>query len=290
MRPVRHLLIKILLSLVLAVLEMGAMAGWAMNRAEPSKNMLPNGKFPITVIAHRGFSGIAPENTLAAFKKAIEAGSDMIELDVRLSLDGEVVVIHDESLERTTNGKGKVIESTLQELKRLDAGSKFQSSFSGETIPSLREVLQWANRKISLNIELKKGDYGRWTLPDLAFRTLQEVEKAGMNGQVLFSSFDSFALETVLKRKSGIPVAYLYNRPWNVPREVTGGRPYPILNCRKSILTRENISRAHQEGIRVGVYTLNTDEEMERFIDLEVNAIITDFPDRLIKILQRRYR
>ncbi len=241
------------------------------------------------VVAHRGFSGVAPENTLAAFKKAIEVGSDMIELDVRLSKDGEVVVIHDDTLERTATGKGRVIEKTLDELKQFDAGSKFHPSFLGEKIPTLREVLKIAKGKVLVNIELKMGDYGRWSILELAERSLEEVEKAGMLSQVIFSSFDPFALERVLKKNQAAPVAYLCNRFWNFPQEVTEGRPFTTLNCRKSVLNAENVFRAHQEGIRIGVYTVNTEEEMRTFIDMKVDAIITDYPDRLINLLKQRY-
>ena len=290
MRPVGKHPIRIQILLLLVALGMAGVAGCKMHRVEPLKNMLPPGRFPVMVVAHRGFSGSAPENTMIAFKKGMEAGSDMIELDVRFSKEGEVVVIHDETLERTTTGKGKVIEKTINELKKLDAGSKFHSSFSGERIPTLWEVLQLAHRQIRVNIELKIGDYERWTILDLADRALLEVEMAGMVDQVVFSSFDPIALERALKKNQAAPVAYLYNRPWNFPREVTEGRPFSTLTCRKSVLTSENISRAHQEGIRVGVYTLNTEEEMGKFIELKVNAIITDYPDRLIKILQKRYQ
>ncbi|MBM4277775.1 MAG: glycerophosphodiester phosphodiesterase [Deltaproteobacteria bacterium] len=276
--------------LLLVAMGGAGLAGCNMCRAEPFKNIFPSGRFPVIVIAHRGFSGGAPENTISAFKKAIEVGSDMIELDVRFSKDGEIVVIHDETLERTTTGKGRVIEKTISELKQLDAGSKFHSSFSGEKIPTLRDVLQLAHRQIPVNIELKMGDYGRWTILDLAERAVGEVEKAGMVDQVIFSSFDPEALQRVLKKNQTVPVAYLYNRFWSFPQEVTEGRPFPTLNCRKSVLTSENISRAHQEGIRIGVYTLNTEEEMKRFIDLKVDAIITDYPDRLIDLLKKRYR
>lgn len=288
MRPIQILLIWIQTLLISMVMWMGA-TGCSMHRTESIKPVRLSGKFPVMVVAHRGFSGVAPENTMAAFKKAIEVGSDMIELDVRLSKDGEVVVIHDESVERTTNGKGRVIDLTLNELKRLGAGSKFHSSFSGEQIPTLKEVLQLAYGQIKVNIELKIGDYGRWTILDLAERALREVEMAGMVNQVMFSSFDPMAIERVMKKNQAMPVAYLYNRPWNFPREVTEGRPFPTLNCRKTVLTSENISHAHQEGVRIGVYTLNTEEEMERFIDLKVDAIITNYPDRLINILKKRY-
>ena len=109
----------------------------------------------VLVVAHRGCSGRAPENTIAAFEMALEQGSDMIECDVRLTKDEEVVVFHDRALDRTTNGKGPVEQRTLEELKRLDAGSWFSSKFSGERIPTLSEVLHLLEGRAFLNIELK---------------------------------------------------------------------------------------------------------------------------------------
>jgi glycerophosphoryl diester phosphodiesterase len=277
---------------ILLGLWLGGQTGCAMNKV--NHGMAPDwvGKFPVLVIAHRGFSGAAPENTLAAFEKAMEAGSDMIELDVHLSSDGQVVVIHDDTLNRTTNGKGKVSHHTLLKLKQLDAGSWFGSQFSGEKIPTLKEVLELARGRILVNIELKMGDMGpyRYSMKDLADRSLDEVEKGGMVDQVLFSSLDPSPLERIKERNSRIRVALLYNKPWSSPNEVIGGKPFPILNCRKSVLTEANISKAHQEGIKVNVYTLNTDEEMEQFLHRGVDGIITDHPDRLINILQKRNR
>src|SRR5271156_4282030 len=106
-------------------------------------------------IAHRGASGTFPENTLAAFRAAIDAGADMCELDVHLTRDGVVVVIHDEEVDRTTDGKGRVAEMTLAEIKRLDAGARYDRRFTGETIPTLEEVFDLVEGRCSLNIELK---------------------------------------------------------------------------------------------------------------------------------------
>ncbi|MCX8118775.1 MAG: glycerophosphodiester phosphodiesterase family protein [Desulfobacterota bacterium] len=245
------------------------------------------GKFEVVVVAHRGFSAVAPENTLAAFERAIEVGSDMIELDVRLSKEGEVVVIHDETLKRTTTGQGRVIDQTVGELKSVDAGFKFDPSFRGERIPKLSEVLELSRGRIRVNIELKIGDYRPWTILYLTDRVLAEVERLDMLDQVILSSFDPHPLEWALNLRPSIAVAYLYSRPWTHPREVTGGRPFPILHCFKSVLTKENILRAHQEGIGIGVYTLNTEEEMARFVEMGVDAIITDHPDRLIRLLKK---
>ena len=246
------------------------------------------GRFPVVVIAHRGFSSAAPENTLAAFSKAIETGCDMIELDVQLSRDGEVVVIHDETLDRTTNGKGKVNQHTLQDLRKFDAGFWFSPQFTGEKIPPLKEVLALTSSKIPLTIELKKGDLGQYTIFDLVDRTFAEVEKAGCLGQVVFSSFDRTALERILEKNSRIPVAYIYNKPWNSPLELVGKYPVPILSCRQTVLTKDNLMKAHQAGFKVNVWTVDTEPEMDHFLDLGVDGIITNHPDRAIKVLKRR--
>jgi len=248
------------------------------------------GKFPVLVIAHRGFSGAVPENTIAAFKKAIDLGVDMIELDVHLSKDGQVVVIHDDTLNRTTNGKGKVVSYTFNELKQLDAGSWFGAQFSGERIPTLQEVLELVRGKTLLNIELKQGDLGQYSIKDLADRSLQEVERAGMLNQVIFASFDLSAIDRIREKNPRIPVALIYSKSWSFLHEATGGRPIPVLSCRGTVLTQTNVSKARQQGIKVLVWTVNTEEHMERFRNMEVDGIVTDYPDRLIKILQTRNR
>jgi glycerophosphoryl diester phosphodiesterase len=259
----------------------------------PSQDLAPipwAGKFPVLAIAHRGFSGAAPENTLAAFKKAMEVGSDMIELDVHLSKDGQVVVIHDDTLKRTTSGIGKVADFSLQELKQLDAGKWLGSRFFGERIPTLKEVLELTRGKIPIHIELKEGDLGRYTITDLADRSLEEVEKAGLLDQVLFGSFSLPALERVREKKPGLPVALIYDKSWNTPQEVTRGRPFPVLSCSGKVLNQANASNARQQGIKVFVWTLNTEEHMEQFLNVGVDGIITNHPDKLIKILQKRFK
>jgi glycerophosphoryl diester phosphodiesterase len=248
------------------------------------------GKFPVMVIAHRGFSGQAPENTLASFKKAIELGSDMIELDVRFSKDGQVVVVHDDTIDRTTNGRGKVSDYTLKELKQFDAGSWFLPQFSGEQIPTLKEVLELAKGRILVNIEIKNESLGQYAVTDLADRALREVKKAEMAEQVIFSSFYPSALARIKERDPRIWVALLYNRSWNYLPEITRGNPFSILNLRNSYLTKDKIAKIHREGMRVNVYTVNSEEEMEQFVGWGIDGIITNHPDRLIKILQKKFK
>lgn len=145
------------------------------------------------VIAHRGSREKAPENTMAAFEKALEDGADAIELDVQLSKDGEYVVIHDSTLDRTTNGKGKVSDYTLAELKELDAGSWFGPEFAGEKIPTLRESLTWAKGKINIDVEVKKTQATEQSSSGL----MSVIEETGMKNQVAITSFDrDFVEET----------------------------------------------------------------------------------------------
>ena len=246
------------------------------------------GKFSVLVTAHRGFSGDAPENTLAAFRKAIDTGSDMMELDVRFSKDAQMVVIHDDTLDRTTNGRGKVSDYTLKELKQLDAGSWFAPQISSEQIPTLKEVLELAKGKIPVNIEIKDDSRGQYKITDLADRALQEVKKAGMAEGVIFSSFYPSSLQRIKERDPRMWVALLYHRDWQSLGEVTGGRAFSVVNLRHSFLTREKIRRIHQEGMKVNTYTVNSEEEMEKFIGWGIDGIITNHPDKLIQILKKK--
>ena len=274
--------------LLLTLLLFGGQMGCALKPVEEKKVPYWKGRFPVMVVAHRGFSGAAPENTLAAFRKAIEAGSDMIELDVHLSKDGKIVVIHDETLERTTNGQGKVVDHTLQEIKMLDAGSWFNPQFSGEKIPTLGEVLAIAQGKVPVNIEIKNPTHGKYSITELAEKALQEVKMAEMMNQVIFSSFNPVSLEWIRKKEPGARVAFLYHRPWNALPEVTGGREFQVLNLRNIHLTREKVDKIRKEGFTLNVYTVNSEEELEQFIRWGVDGIITNYPDRLIRILKER--
>jgi len=264
------------------------MACASIERA-PEPDGARRGRYPIVVTAHRGFSGQYPENTPAAFRAAIAAGADMVELDVHLTRDDEVVVIHDDTLERTTDGKGAVADRTLAELKRLDAGSWFAPRFAGERIPALAEVLALTRGRIRVNIELKKGKRAfPYTMEELADRTLAVVEGAGMADQVLFSSFDPVAVDRVRSVRPRLPIALIVDKPWETPEDPGGGTRYPALNCRTTVLTEANIRRARAEKIEVHVWTVNTREAMERFIALGVDGIITNHPDRLMELLRVR--
>jgi glycerophosphoryl diester phosphodiesterase len=279
---------KIPSGLVILLLMSGGFMGCAAKKVEVAKFPYWTGKSSVLVIAHRGFSGAAPENTLIAFEKAIEIGSDMIELDVHLSRDGEIVVIHDETLERTTNGKGMVADHTLNDLKKLDAGSSFGPQFAGERIPTLKEVLGLAKGRVPVNIEIKNPTHGKYPIAELAEKVLREVNQAGMMDRVIFSSFNPAALEWIGGKEPRAWGAFLFHRPWNFLRDIPGSPEYAVLNLRNIHLTREKVAEIKKAGKIINVYTVNTDEEMEQFVRWGADGIITNHPDRLLKILQKR--
>jgi glycerophosphoryl diester phosphodiesterase len=266
----------------------GGQMNCALKRVEEKKIPYWKGRFPVLVVAHRGFSGAAPENTLAAFRKAIESGSDMIELDIQLSKDGKVVVIHDDTLERTTDGRGKVTDHAFREIRKLDAGSWFGPQFSGEKIPTLQEVLKLAKGKVLVNIEIKNPAHGQYPITELADQGLDAVKKAGMLDRVLFSSFNPASLEWVQNEEPRAWVAFLYHHDWNSLSEVTQGKDWRVLNLRNSFLTRGKIEEIRQGGMKINVYTVNAEEELEQFVKWGVDGLITNYPDRLIRILKAK--
>lgn len=282
----RSVLFLLLLILCLGIGYGGT--GCAGKRMREMKVPYWRGKHPVMVVAHRGFSGAAPENTLAAFRKAMEIGCDMIELDVQLSKDGKVIVLHDDTVGRTTNGRGRAVDFTLKELKDLDAGSWFGRNFSGEKIPTLEEVLLLAKDRVLVNIEIKHPEHGQYPVEELTEKAVREVRNAGMIPQVIFSSFNPAALEWIKKNEPRLWVAFLFHRPWESLPEVTGEREYEVLNLRNLYLTRDKIAALHRLGKKVNVYTVNSEEEIERFVQWGADGIITNHPDRLIKILKKK--
>ena len=232
---------------------------------------------PLLVIAHRGASGTCPENTLAAFRRAAELGAHMVELDVQLSGDGEVVVMHDWTLERTSDGSGAVRERTRAEIERLDAGGWFGPAFRGERVPTLAEVL--AAIPLPVNVELKPvGDDG------LETRALAVVEETGARDRVLFSSFSALALDRLRRRSVEARVAVLWeNAPFADAIELAKRVAATALHIRKDVLTREAIARALAARLPIRAWTVNDPGESARLAALGIEGIFTDFPERFLQ-------
>jgi glycerophosphoryl diester phosphodiesterase len=230
------------------------------------------------VIAHRGASRIAPENTLAAFQAAAEMGADAIELDARLSADGAVVVHHDLALDRTTNGTGSVSARRLADLKALDAGAKFDPRFAGERIPTLEEVFEALGRRVLINIELKNYES---VLDGLANSVARIVRRHGLERRVLLSSFNPFALWTARRLAPEVPRGLLVwpgQKGWMraALRRLTDIEAY---HPQDSMTDRMTIADQHAQGRRVNVWTVNDVGRMRELLFLGCDGLITDVPD-----------
>lgn len=237
------------------------------------------------ILAHRGSSGTHPENTLVAFKEAEKVGADGIEFDVHYTKDNQLVVIHDNTVNRTTNGKGVVRELTLSELQSLDAGSFFSESFQGERIPTLEETLDWAQHTdLVINIELK------YNALDYAFyeeSILQEIAKRQLEDQVIISSFNHYAIKKISKLNPNLNSSILYMErlfePWNYASTSGATAIHPYMHG----IDKELIKQAKQNNCPVRVFTVNKKEHIASFIQAGCSAIITDYPERALQIRQK---
>jgi len=239
------------------------------------------------VIAHRGFSGAAPENTLAAVRAAIDLGADMAEIDVTLTSDGQVVVIHDTTLQRTTNGGGEVLRFSLADLRQLDAGSWYSKAFAGERIPTLNAMLAEVDDRILLNVEIKSEAVGLGVVEKVA----AAIRARGMIDEIVVSSFSPTALERMHTVAPEIRTAVLYNKDLHQgmdPVEIVTGVGASAFNIKGVRLTPEMLRRCHEHGIPVAVYTVNKKRHMRRTIAQGVDAIFTDHPDRLLEVLAKK--
>lgn len=218
---------------------------------------------PFLCIGHRGASGHAPENTLKAFELAIDMGCSWIELDV-YSVDGELVVIHDDDVDRTTNGSGAVMSLGFEAVRQLDAGQ-------GERIPTLQEVLHLCDRRINVNVELKG--------PDTALPVSNLLNSALQDGwdldQFLVSSFDHRELAKAdPKFNRG---ALFYKATDYVSRAQSLGAT--AINLHKKLASEEIVAEAHDQKLKVFIYTANTREEMQGLKDMGVDGVFTNYPD-----------
>ena len=229
-------------------------------------------------IAHRGASGNFPENTVCAFRAAIDAGAEMCELDVQLSRDGAIVVIHDETVERTTDGKGEVAELTLEELKRLDAGAKFKGgAVKGERIPTLDEVFSATSGKCGLNIELKAGG--------LEHQVAQIMQARNALADSIVSSFDWEYLKNIQQLHFNIRVGLLAEeKPVDLMMNAVAMRAHSI-NPRWDMVTSDLCKAAHERGLKVYTWTVDADARMRALIACGVDGIMTNYPERLRKVV-----
>lgn len=217
-------------------------------------------------IGHRGACGHEPENTLRSVRRALEMGADGVEIDV-YALEGELIVIHDSTLDRTTNGSGPLRRQTLAHVRGLDAGG-------GERIPLLREVLDMVNRRALVNIELK----GPRTAAPVRALLEDYLARGWSPAEFLVSSFRRAELAQL--RDSGLPIGILFPRSARLFRRIARALGASSIHVPLAHATPRLVSRVHADGRKLFVYTVNARPEMERMRQIGVDGIFSDYPDR----------
>ena len=237
------------------------------------------------IFAHRGARRVAPENTFPAMEAALAMGVDGIELDVHLSRDGRLVVIHDYALERTTNGHGLVVNHTAAELAALDAGSHFAPEYCAAGVPTLDQVLDLIGRACRINVEVKSEhpDGGPAVEPLAAM-----IRARRLYDQVIVSSFNPITLVKMRWQDPLVRLGLLYEE--RLPPHLVRAWFSPILmpdalHPQSSLVGGEDVQLAHDRGMAVNTWTVNAIDEARRLAALGVDALITDIPDVLIGVL-----
>lgn len=239
-------------------------------------------KYAPQVVAHRGGKRWAPENTLSAFRKSVELGADGIELDIHKCKSGELVVIHDDTLERTTNGTGYVKDKTWTELKELDAGSWYGSEFKGERLPLLTDVLKLVDGKLTINIEIKNCPMN---YKGIAEDLLQLLKSYPHTDKIMISSFDHKVLAEISAKTKKYRLALLgdsvLNKLGDYARTVGASAWNPAFDC----VREDSVADAHEAKLTVNTWTVNDKKDWQHARDLHVDSIITDDPEGLKNFL-----
>ena len=231
-------------------------------------------------IAHRGASGHCPENTLAAFGRAIELGADMVEVDAQLSSDGVVFLCHDDTLSRTTNGRGHLSQHSSNALRALDAGSWFGDAFRGERLPTLEDAIGVLRGKVSLNLELKTGNNAAGPLER---ESIEILERHGLLDETVFSSFSARRTRAVREISARARIGVLVHRriqlarAFELAREVGAEALHPW----KTLVTPDLMRKAAKEGLAVRGWLVDASSQIERLCALGIEGIFTDFPERV---------
>lgn len=232
------------------------------------------------IFAHRGLKAGAPENTLSAFKMALEHNIDGVEFDVQMTKDKRLVVIHDETVDRTTNGKGFVKDFAYDELLRLDAGSWFSSDFKEEKIPLLTDVLRlFANRDIAINIELKNSFIEYEGMEEAVLKMIKEF---AIEDKIIISSFNHYSIKKVRDLDSNINTAILCDDILYQPTDYIKTVGANAVHTNVYTINKAIVEHLHKNGIRIRCYTVNDEFIVNMMTELGVDGIFTDKSDWMI--------
>lgn len=234
--------------------------------------------------AHRGFSGAYPENTMIAFQKALEAGADGIEMDVQLTKDGQLVVIHDERVNRTTNGTGFVRDFTLDELKQLDASYLYKDKTGVVAIPTFDEYCNWVkDTPLVTNVELKTGVYPYPGIEEKVWAMLQQYH---LEDKVIISSFNHYSILHMKKIAPNVKYGLL-TETWLVnPGAYTKALGVACYHPYYGSLTDDVIDELQAQGIEINTFTVNDENAVKRLLAKKIDIVIGNFPDMVGRVLK----
>ena len=277
---------KRIVTILAASLALTAFTGSALGaeQGEAGKVLTKQQQQKMVNIAHRGASGHAPENTMEAFQKGVEMKSDYIEIDVQMTKDGELIVIHDTTVDRTTNGTGKVGDLTLEEFEQLDAGSWFSEAYAGEEVPTFEEVLDAFRGKTGILIELKAPELYPGVEEKIADALIERNMSKPNNNKIIIQSFNHESMKKSKELLPNLSHGVLTGGSWaNVTEEQLAqfATYADYFNPTMNIVTHELVSDVHEAGMDIFPYTSRTQEQAWRLFDLNVDGIITDFPEHV---------
>ncbi|PLT27873.1 glycerophosphodiester phosphodiesterase [Peribacillus deserti] len=237
------------------------------------------------IFAHRGSAGTYPENTMISFHEALRTGAEGIELDVQLSKDGQVVIIHDETVDRTTNGKGYVKDLNMDEIKTLNASHKFANKYGKTGIPTLEEFLLWfKDTPLLCNIELKNGFQPSMGLEE---KVVHMIRKYNLQERIVLSSFNHYSIVHCFRLAPEIEIAPIYSNglfmPWIYARSIRGRAIHPSLK----VISDGMIAESMNAGIAVRPYTVNDESQMKRLFKVKCSAFFTDFPQKAVNLRKK---
>ncbi|SFD84025.1 glycerophosphoryl diester phosphodiesterase [Paenibacillus catalpae] len=247
------------------------------------------------IIAHRGASGYAPEHTLASFRSAIDSGADYLEIDLQLTKDGHIIAMHDDTVNRTTNAKGKIAEMTLDQVKQLDAGSWFnkhypmyaREEFAKQQVPSLQDIFAAFGKKTNYILEIKDTKFN----PGIEEKLLAVIRQFRLEDYVIIQSFDSKSLKKIHRVNDRIVLLQLM---WyNTPARISDASLRKIKKYAQGIspnfpkINAAYVHKVQKSGLRIYPYTVNYQLNMDRALNWGVDGIYTDYPDRFREVLQK---
>lgn len=252
---------------------------------EEESDQKEKSKKKMRIFAHRGFSGEYPENTMLAFKKAWEVGCDGIELDVQLTKDDVIVIMHDETIDRTTNGSGSLRDYTYEQLCRFNCSGRFDKKYGFQKIPTLQEYLDWVkDTELLTNIELKNSVYYYENLEE---KVIDMVRQYHLEDRILFSTFNLVSAVKCKRLIPEIPVGFLMETRMDNIAGLAWGNDVEFYHPGMKVLTKEEIKNCHEKGIGVNVWTVNKKKHMKRMAEWEVDGIFTNYPNKAKKLKEK---